>query len=258
MTAPGWIRGRRTLALAGPVCALALLSPSDASPTYARLDGLPPLMLWAWERPEDLRGLDPSIGVAFLSQTITLVGDRVSLQPRRQPLRVSPTARLMAVTRIETPPEGGEPVPTAIEPIATLIARTQTAPRVVAVQIDFDARASERSFYRTLLKAVRQKIGGETPLSITALASWCVGDRWLSDVPIDEAVPMLFRMGPSDGVYRELASTPSDGAEICRGALGVSLDEPLRVGRAGRRLYVFSPRAWTDHLVDDARKQANQ
>ncbi len=101
MTAPGSIRGRRTLALVWPVCALALLSPSDASPRYSPLDGLPLLMLWAWERPEDLRGLDESIGVAFLSQTITLGGDRVSVQPRRQPLRVAPEARLMAVTRIE-------------------------------------------------------------------------------------------------------------------------------------------------------------
>ena len=48
MTAPGATRGRRALALAGPVCALVLLSPSNASPTSARLDGLPALVLWAY------------------------------------------------------------------------------------------------------------------------------------------------------------------------------------------------------------------
>ena len=31
---------------------------------------------------------------------------------------------------------------------------------------------------------------------MTALASWCLSDRWISDLPVDEAVPMLFQMGP--------------------------------------------------------------
>jgi hypothetical protein len=236
---------------------LALLSPPDASPSYAPLGGLPALMLWAWERPEDLRGLDDSIGVAFLSQTITLTGDRVALQPRRQPLRVAPGVRLMAVTRIEIAPDSPVSTAATLDRVAALIATTRTAPRVVAVQIDFDARASERDYYRTLLNAVRERLG-VTPLSITALASWCVGDRWLESLPIDEAVPMLFRMGPGDELYRELAQSPRDGAAVCRGAVGVSLDEPLRVGRGNRRLYVFGPRSWTDHTIVDAQLQAGR
>ncbi len=257
MTAPGSIRGRKTLALLWPVCTLALLSPSNASPSLAPLEGLPPLMLWAWERPEDLRALDESIGVAFLSQTITLHGHRVSVQPRRQPLRVAPGARLMAVTRIEIGPGNVAPDPQTIEQVAALIATTRTAPRVAAVQVDFDARTSERDYYRSLLLALHARLDG-VPLSITALASWCVGDRWLQDLPIEEAVPMLFRMGPSDEHYRGLAESPRDGAGVCRRAVGVSLDEPLRVGRAKRRLYVFSPRSWTEHTIGDAKRQAGQ
>src|SRR3954471_2936111 len=48
---------------------------------------LPPLMLWAWDRDDDLRFLDiRDTGVAFLAATLTLRGEGVVLAPRRNPL----------------------------------------------------------------------------------------------------------------------------------------------------------------------------
>src|SRR3989442_11847646 len=94
----------RTSALIVAISGLSLLAPSYAARERPSLTTLPRLMLWAWERPLDLRGLDADVGVAFLAQTITIAGDRVDREPRRQPLRVSPAARLLAVTRIETSP----------------------------------------------------------------------------------------------------------------------------------------------------------
>jgi hypothetical protein len=49
------------------------------------------------------------------------------------------------------------------------------------------------------------------------------------------------------------AST-SAAAPECRGALGTSLDEPLRVRAAGRRVYVFSAAPWTRASVTRARE----
>ena len=64
---------------------------------------LPPVMLWAWERPEDLRFLNSSrYGVAVLAQTLVLKGGQVIHKPRRQPLLVASDARVIAVTRIES------------------------------------------------------------------------------------------------------------------------------------------------------------
>ena len=74
---------------------------------------------------------------------------------------------------------------------------------------------------------------------------------------IDEAVPMLFRMGP-DGL--EVASYVKSGREFraraCRGSLGVSTDEDfsraILSGAVGqrtwlaKRIYVFSAKPWTD------------
>ena len=89
---------------------------------------------------------------------------------------------------------------------------------------------------------LRKALPSGTPVSITALASWCVGDPWLEKLPqgtINEAVPMLFRMGP-DGP--NVASFLDGGNEFrvaaCRGSMGLSTDESfskevLRSGSAG-------------------------
>lgn len=208
-------------------------------------------MLWAWERPEDLRGADPGVGIAFLAQTVTLAGDQLLVTPRRQRLRVAPGATMMAVTRVEPGPgwtPRGAPLVIA-DALAAAIAATARLPRVRALQIDFDARRSQRAFYGRVLGAVRREVGDRVPISITALASWCVGDPWLAGLPVDEAVPMLFAMGPVEGPFRAVAASRDAAVAECRGALGLALDEPLATSRAGRRLYVFSNEPWNDTSV---------
>ena len=67
------------------------------------MSAVPPLVLWAWERAEDLRFLDSGrVGVAFLAGTVRLGADGMTFKPRMQPLRVSPQTKLVAVVRIET------------------------------------------------------------------------------------------------------------------------------------------------------------
>ena len=214
---------------------------------------LPPLMLWAWERPTDLRSLDAGIGVAFLSQTLIARNGQVLVEPRRNPLRVAPHTPLVAVTRIESGEAGALPG-AIVAGMAEAVAGTASLPRVRGVQIDFDAAESERGFYRALVHAVRSTLGPDVPLSITALASWCAQDRWIDGLPVSEAVPMLFRLGPINTPYTGIARSPAAAAAECRGALGTSLDEPLHVRAAGRRVYVFNASAWTPATVGQARE----
>jgi len=89
------------------------------------------------------------------------------------------------------------------------------------------------------------------PLTITALESWCEQDGWIRDLPVADATPMLFRMGPGE------RRTPSDfPAAVCRSSIGVSTDElPARVPRA-RRLYFFHPGPWTEKAYEAAVAQA--
>ena len=75
----------------------------------------------------------------------------------------------------------------------------------------------------------------------------------MGGLPVDEAVPMLFRMGPLNAPYAGLARSVAAATSECRGALGMSLDEPLRIRAAGRRVYVFNASPWTPASVARAR-----
>jgi hypothetical protein len=246
----------RTTALCVTLAALTVLQP--AKPVAARpIDTLPRTMLWAWERPTDLRDLGPDVGVAFLAQTIAIDPDRIAIASRRWPLKVAPGARLSAVTRIEMPVT--RPLSDAeIERTVSAIVRPAGYPQVAAVQIDFDATESQRVLYRRIITAVRSRLQAEVPLSITALASWCAGDRWIDGLPVDEAVPMLFDLGPLNHPYRGIAVDASNAHALCRSSAGVSLGEPITLKRDARRVYVFNPREWNGDAVRAAREYANQ
>ncbi len=68
-----------------------------------------------------------------------------------------------------------------------------------------------------MLQDLRQKLPQQIPLSMTALASFCVGDRWLDDLPVDEAVPMIFRMGPDDQRIKNMLANGYDFREPLAG-----------------------------------------
>jgi hypothetical protein len=232
---------------------LNLTACNSKQPIRNRLDEnyFPHVVLWAWERPENLKTVDPDrFAVAFLAQTLTLKNDEVILDPRQQPLDVSPETKLMAVTRIESQKTTGQYAALSDaqrHKAVELILRTMQLRNVSAIQIDFDATSSERDFYRALLYDVRAKLPDDLALSMTALASFCVGDRWLSDLPVDEAVPMIFRMGADDRSIKNLLSSGEDFREpLCQKSYGIAVDEPLDIQfKPGRRVYVFNHRSWT-------------
>jgi hypothetical protein len=221
----------------------------------------PRVILWAWERPEDLQFLNTKrYGVAFLAQTLTLKNDDVLLKPRRWPLKVSPATRLIAVTRIESRKTIGQPVALSDKQrakLTTLIIKTLEEGNVSAVQVDFDAVVSERSFYRSLLHELRQKLPDNVPLSITALASFCVGDRWLTDLPVDEAIPMVFRMGKDSAAIKDMLSDGKDFRDgICRRSYGIAVDEPFDAKlEASRRVYVFNSLPWSVDAIAELEKR---
>lgn len=211
---------------------------------------MPPKMVWAWERPEDLRFIDTAkYGIAFLAQTIFLENDKVVPKPRRQALDVPPGTYLVAVTRIETNKEGPKR-PSFDKEMATrtaaLIRNTRDLPDVKSIQIDFDAVASERTFYRLLMNTLKKDLPLDTRLTMTSLASWCTGDAWFNDFPVDEAVPMVFQMGADDAKIKTFLRNGNDWNEpLCRGSYGISVDEPLDAAlKPGRRIYYFKKSAW--------------
>lgn len=213
------------------------------------MSNFPRVVLWAWERPEKLEFINPrEVGVAFLATTLDLSGEDVRVRPRLQPLRVPRGTALMAVARIEA--DHSRPPKLTLDQrrtLALLIEDLARLPGISAIQVDFDATTSQRAFYRDLLFDLRRRLPDSTALSITALSSWCLYDNWLQGIPIDEAVPMLFRMGPERReVLRYLQSGKDFRPEVCRQSIGVSTDEPLVRLPSARRAYVFHPKAWSE------------
>jgi len=229
-----------------PAAMVLILVSSDAPIVRARADAvrLPKVMLWAWERPEDLRWIPRGTGVAFLACTVTMRDGNAVANWRMQPLRVKPSTPVIAVVRIEN--RGTSLTDELRAQVAKIVDRAARLPRVRGVQIDYDARLSEHTFYVNLLRDVRRQLPPQESLSITALASWCQGDDWLAGLPIDEAVPMLFRLGAESSEFRALARSGQPFREpLCRVSAGLSTDEPLMAPAGTQRVYWFSPRAWT-------------
>lgn len=209
---------------------------------------MPPKILWAWERPEDLRFLEPKqFGVAFLAQTLFITGDGVDPKPRHQPLDINPGTYMIAVTRIETNKTSHAAFSDdQRRRIVSLVKGTLELPDVKAVQIDFDAVVSERPFYRAMMNILKEALPPETPLTMTSLASWCTGDAWFNDFPVDEAVPMAFQMGTDEEKIKTFLRNGNDWNEpLCRGSYGIAIDDPLGVPlKPNRRTYYFKNGPW--------------
>jgi len=228
---------------------------SDVTPRLPqRMIALPRLTLWAWERPEDLRGLNTrKFAVAYLDQTLT-IGPHVYSHARRQPIVFPATATRIPVVRLETASGAVLNEETRREAVQAILASTQQL-GIAALQIDFDATRSQREFYRALLIDVRRQMPPNLPLSITALASWCSFDDWLRGLPIDEAVPMFFRMEPDR--RRAPASLPEFRIRepLCQSSVGVSTTEAWPSEMAGKRIYLFPDNGWyADSLARFERK----
>lgn len=242
----------------------------------------PHVTIWAWERDEDLSFIDPSkTDVAYFAGNIHVRGSLVSFRPRTQKLKLPKNTKTVPVFRIETirsvsgnsstsgtsgtsASEGGA-APGAVpdQKAAELVARTITSEvqklkkmhQAQMVQVDFDALEDERPFYKNLLKNLRQKLPVATKISITALASWLLADRWIERGSADEAVAMLFSIGPGkrDVLARLNKQSLDSGVDIPI-SIGISASEketnqllfPTEVQRKTGNLYVFSSRPWTE------------
>jgi hypothetical protein len=206
---------------------------------------LPGVMLWAWQRAENLTFIDTrSTGVAYLAGTVRILPNGFpQFEPRLQPLGLRPGTPVLAVVRIEST---GSHSRAQIEPLLQALQQIAHQPAIRGLQIDFDALVSERPFYVSLLHALT--IQSPVPVGVTALASWCEGERWLEGTDIAEAVPMFFRMGRGEAHNMQVTS------KLCESSIGLSTDEswPLHRPPGVHRIYVFSPRAWDRDMYANA------
>ncbi len=227
--------------------AVAIASLAAAIEAAGPVRSAPALVLWAWERPEDLSSAPQNVEVAALEGFVELSGDRLWARGRRFPLRTAPGARRIAVVHVQ--------VDDAKALAWTPALRARTAAVVLAyarrsgfpaVQIDFEVPASDRRALLDLAGDVRGGLPAGVRLSMNALASWCETEDWIDAAPVDEVVPMLFRLGAGGAKLKAKIEAGGDFNDPrCRAAVGVPTDAPLARIPPGRRVYVFNPHSWT-------------
>ncbi len=215
------------------------------------------VVLWAWHGAHDLRFLSERsaqarpVSVAYLARRLVVTGQGVRPQIRSAPLKFGAGTRRTAVVRIEL--EGEVSAKSLRESLPTLIQHLNIAAKeegAEALQIDFDAPSRLRPQYRELLRAIRKEIPAGMRLEMTALASWCLDDRWIGTGIVDAVVPMLFEMGRDSVALRKRLSASSVLAPECRANTGISTTDVLPPIGAPERIFVFSPGPWTQVRLD--------
>ena len=209
----------------------------------------PDYYLWAWRREEDLSFIDPArVKVALWTGTIFLGDDTFAVENRANRITYPTQAQIVGVVRLEAE---GVPDNDMIPRLADAIIAASRPFGPVEHQIDFDARLSQRDFYRRLLTELRRRTE-DVGLSITALASWCFYDDWVRVLPVDAVVPMIYRMGPDgDAIRHTLHTERAFPAPVCDGNVGYSADEPLAPVDGLRRVFLFHPKPWTERRFRD-------
>jgi hypothetical protein len=205
------------------------------------------LVVWAWERPEDLRFLGSEAEIAFQSGFVEISGGGVRARGRRFPLKV---ARAPETLLVHVQIDHRSPLkwsPELRERVSGAVLHYAEAAPVRRVQLDFEVRQSERQVLADVLTDLRRGLPRGTLLSMTALASWCAHEDWIGTLPVDEIVPMLFRMERNgENIKKQLANGQDFRNHHCRAALGISTDSPILRAPPGRRVYLFNPHSWNE------------
>jgi len=218
-------------------------------------DKSPRLVIWSWEHDDNLRFVDPKeAAVAFYAGTITLGRETATLQRRKNFLRLNEKTVSFPVFRIE-PAHPTELISdAAFERAAeTIVEYLQQHPSR-EIQIDFDAGKRDREAYLKFLHSLKSELPPQTSISITALGSWCLYDKWLEPAQVNETVAMMFSLGKdSKDTLAALARTPLDSGARCAQSVGIALNERQTntllsehssLARASR-VYAFRPLGWT-------------
>jgi hypothetical protein len=209
---------------------------------------LPPAaVLWIWNQPP--AALSAHGTVAIVDRHIWLTGDKVLLRPGARPRNLPPNVRVTPVVHVELDP---------LHPPASL---DKARPGILAamnaaasantsgwVQLDLEARPSQRADYLALVREIRTALPQRVKLSVTALAWWCGSRAWLDNLAADEVVPMFFRMGRDNLPLRAIVERhPERLHPRCRGdSAGFSLQEPFPapVTARYRQTYWFDEQGW--------------
>lgn len=206
-----------------------------------------PLVAWLWD--DAILPAWSTVEAAILQRHILLTGDTALTRPRRHWPSTPSATRVTPVLHVEVSTVNP---PVDIDRRADMIVHAMLEAAQIStsgwVQLDLEAKPSQRMFYRALVARVRAELPPQVRLSVTALAWWCRAPAWLDGLAADEVVPMFFRMGRDNAQLRHIIEhTPGVLHASCRaGSAGFSPQEPFapQVAARYRKTYWFDRHAW--------------
>lgn len=209
----------------------------------------PNIVIWVWERPENLYFMeDENVSFSYLAGTITKTDKGLIPYFRQQPLRIPNNSKTMAVVRIEHRVENKSFSESDRKIITKFIVESCTQlEKNGSCQIDFDATKSQLDFYKKLLTDVRLALPKKMKLSITSLLSWCTTkNAWFDNSPINEVVPMFFRLGTNSNEYWDkIKDNKLELNSACKKSIGISTDENLpKKYLKNKTIYIFNNEYW--------------
>jgi hypothetical protein len=215
---------------------LAVVAAIALASGCTRESGSPRVFLWAGERTEDLRFLEPGrYGIAYFAGRVRIDNNKVTAEPSHDPLYLPLRATLHGVVRIEADVEAI--TANLAAPAASEILKLTGKPHVTGVQLHVEDSPAQRDFYRRLIANLRAALPKGHKLTIAAKPSWCTDDPWIEGLPVDEAIPMLFDPNPP----RAEQDFP---VPICRHSFGLSAELPDRYPHSERTRYYRNSRPW--------------
>ena len=188
----------------------------------------PPAVAWLWKDAQAPAWSQSR--VAVVDRHILLSGDTVRVRPGARPRSLPASTKVTPVVHVEL--DQLRPAASLRAAAPLIVAAMESAARATTsdwVQLDLEARPSQRADYRALVQQIRQALPAKVQLSVTALAWWCRSPAWLDGLAANEVVPMFFKMGRDGDAMRALV-TRQPGAlhPLCRaGSAGFSAQEPF-------------------------------
>lgn len=206
------------------------------------------IYLYAWERPEDMSFLDSidhkRMSVVYYAGDVVIDHGRANISPRRNSLFIPKNIKTIPLIRIDNFNDSSALQKNSGDIINFI---TRVCRDATSCQLDFDAKTSEYSAYIDIITAVRNNLP-KVKITITALASWCGDNSWLNNLPIENAVPMLYRLGNDISVRRVLDDGRITSYTKCNRSVALSIDEldfEFKQYLNCRNIYLFNPESWT-------------
>ena len=231
----------RLLLLVAGGLALGIVQSSQSAPTTSVvhsevITSLEHGVAWIWPDSNGPHGDSDTpvpryLEAAVLSESLVLRAVGVEHGGRTQPLLLPPGVPLLPVIHVEAAADAPSTLTPAHRAAVLAAVRRQAGTAAAGaglLQLDFEAPSRQREAYVRLIAEVREALPADVRLSVTALAHWCAQGDWLDRLPVDEVVPMLYRLGPQAASWRHRFEQRDHRlARRCLGpALGFATNEP--------------------------------